>query len=82
MDTIALTIAVVTYTGVALGGIPGLALDRTGIALLGAIGMVVSGELSVKDAIMKMPRLKRVGGACPCSRAVRWVIEEPAAKPS
>jgi hypothetical protein len=40
---------------------------------------VVVGELSVKDAIMKMPRLKRVGGACPCSRAVRWVIEEPAA---
>jgi hypothetical protein len=28
---------------------------------------------------MKMPRLKRVGGTCPCSRAVRWVVEEPAA---
>ena len=40
---------------------------------------VVSGEMTVKDAIMKMPRLKRVGGTCPCSRAVRWVIEEPAA---
>jgi hypothetical protein len=40
---------------------------------------VVAGEMSVKDAIMKMPRLKRVGGTCPCSRAVRWVIEEPKA---
>ncbi len=40
---------------------------------------VVAGELTVKDAIMKMPRLKRVGGTCPCSRSVRWVLEEPAA---
>jgi len=54
MDSVALTIAVITYTGVALGGIPGLALDRTGIALLGAIGMVVSGELSTRDAVMSI----------------------------
>ena len=40
---------------------------------------VAAGELSVADAIKKMPRLKRVGGSCPCSRAVRWVVEEPAA---
>ena len=40
---------------------------------------VVAGELSVADAIKKMPRLKRVGGTCPCSRAVRWVLEEPEA---
>jgi hypothetical protein len=40
---------------------------------------VAAGEMSVKDAIMKMPRLKRVGGTCPCSRSVRWVMEEPAA---
>ena len=54
MDSVALTIAVITYAGVALGGIPGLALDRTGIALLGAIGMVVSGELSTRDAVMSV----------------------------
>ncbi len=54
MDSVALTIAVITYAGVALGGIPGLALDRTGIALLGAIGMVVSGELSTRDAVMSI----------------------------
>lgn len=40
---------------------------------------VAAGTLSVKDAIMKSPRLKRVGGTCPCSRSVRWVVEEPAA---
>ena len=54
MDSVALTIAVITYAGVALGGIPGLALDRTGIALLGAIGMVVSGELSTREAVMSI----------------------------
>jgi Na+/H+ antiporter NhaD/arsenite permease-like protein len=33
-----------------LGGIPGLALDRTGIALLGAIAMVVAKVLSTRQA--------------------------------
>jgi len=39
---------------------------------------VVAGEIAVPDAIKAMPRLKRVGGTCPCSKAVRWVVEEPA----
>jgi 1,2-phenylacetyl-CoA epoxidase catalytic subunit len=43
------------------------------------LAKVVAGEMTVKDAIAKMPKLKRVGGNCPCSRAVRWVVEEPAA---
>jgi hypothetical protein len=38
---------------------------------------VTSGEMTAADAIKKMPKLKRVGGTCPCSRAVRWVVEEP-----
>src|SRR5687768_8753658 len=33
-----------------LGELPGLALDRSGIALLGAIAVVASGRLSVEDA--------------------------------
>ena len=37
---------------------------------------VASGEMTPKDAIMAMPKLKRVGGTCPCSRSVRWVMEE------
>jgi benzoyl-CoA 2,3-epoxidase subunit B len=37
---------------------------------------VKSGELTPEDAIRKMPRLKRVGGNCPCSKSVRWVVEE------
>jgi hypothetical protein len=40
---------------------------------------VVSGEYTVEEGIKKMPKLKRVGGMCPCSKGVRWVVEEPAA---
>ena len=36
---------------------------------------VHSGEVKLKDAIKSMPRLARVGGACPCSRSVRWVVD-------
>ncbi len=36
---------------------------------------VHSGETSLKDAIKSMPRLARVGGACPCAKSVRWVTE-------
>ena len=37
---------------------------------------VVAGRVTVDQAIRKMPKLKRVGGMCPCSRSVRWVMEE------
>jgi Na+/H+ antiporter NhaD/arsenite permease-like protein len=39
-----------TYIGIALGKIPGAGLDRTGIALLGAIGMVVFGVVTPEQA--------------------------------
>jgi len=38
---------------------------------------VQAGEMTVKDASLAMPNLSRVGGVCPCSRAVRWVQEAP-----
>ncbi|HZZ19759.1 MAG TPA: SLC13 family permease [Opitutaceae bacterium] len=38
---IVLAIFVLTYLGLAIGRIPGLRLNRTGIALLGAIGMMI-----------------------------------------
>jgi hypothetical protein len=28
------------------------------------------------DAVKSMPKLKRVGGSCPCSKGVRWVMED------
>jgi benzoyl-CoA 2,3-epoxidase subunit B len=42
------------------------------------LAQVADGRLSAAEGIMKMPKLKRVGGTCPCSRSVRWVMEEPA----
>jgi Na+/H+ antiporter NhaD/arsenite permease-like protein len=45
-----LTLFIGTYCGVAVGRIPWLVLDRTGIALLGAIAMVVTGALSLERA--------------------------------
>ena len=46
-----LTIFIATYIGVAIGRVPWLVLDRTGIALLGAIAMVVSGAVSLERAV-------------------------------
>jgi benzoyl-CoA 2,3-epoxidase subunit B len=37
------------------------------------------GEISFKEAVAAMPNLRRVGGVCPCSKAVRWVLDEPVA---
>ena len=38
---------------------------------------VHSGEMELGTAVRALPTLRRVGGVCPCSRAVRWVAEEP-----
>lgn len=46
----AAAIFILTYGGIALGSIPGLAIDRTGIALLGAIAMLITGTLSEAEA--------------------------------
>jgi Na+/H+ antiporter NhaD/arsenite permease-like protein len=50
LNIIAAIIFFMTYTGIALGGIPGLAIDRTGIALLGAIAMLATGILKDNEA--------------------------------
>ncbi|MFQ5844404.1 MAG: hypothetical protein ACE5JG_05370 [Planctomycetota bacterium] len=39
---------------------------------------VTAGELTPEEAVPLMPNLSRVGGVCPCSRAVRWLSDEPA----
>jgi Na+/H+ antiporter NhaD/arsenite permease-like protein len=46
----AAAIFILTYGGVALGRIPGLRLDRAGIALLGAAGMLATGVLTPEEA--------------------------------
>ena len=39
--------------------------------------LVASGGIDLKKAMNAMPRLARVGGACPCSKSVRWVMDVP-----
>jgi len=51
MGLVAIGIFTVTYLGVAVGGVPRLAIDRTGIALLGAIAMVATGALAMPQAL-------------------------------
>src|SRR5208282_1174134 len=51
--TVGLTwvIFVLTYAGLALGKVPGLRMDRAGIALVGATLMLVTGMLSLDQAV-------------------------------
>jgi Na+/H+ antiporter NhaD/arsenite permease-like protein len=50
MDTVVLAVFVLVYAGMILGEFRGLALDRSGIALLGAIALVATGRLDVDEA--------------------------------
>ena len=50
MTTLAVTVFILTYVGMALGRVPGLAVDRTGVALLGLIVLLASGDLTLEEA--------------------------------
>src|ERR1019366_8523336 len=49
--TALLAILVMTYAGIAVGRIPGLKLDRTGIALLGAIATLAFAGVTAAQAV-------------------------------
>ncbi len=51
MHQTAVIIFLLSYAGIAVGSVPGLALDRTGFALLGAIAMVACGVLTMPQAL-------------------------------
>lgn len=51
MTTTIVLIFVTVYLGMILGGLPFLQLDRTGVALLGAIALVGSGAVSPQQAV-------------------------------
>ena len=36
---------------------------------------VANGTVPLENALKSMPRLARVGGACPCANSVRWVVD-------
>ena len=46
-----LAIFAITYIGIAMGHVPGLKLNRAGIALLGAIAMMIFGEITTADVV-------------------------------
>lgn len=50
MATLAVIVFVLVYIGMALGRVPGLAVDRTGVALLGLIVLLATGDLSLDEA--------------------------------
>jgi len=50
MATTVLAVFAVVYLGMILGGLPFLQLDRTGVALLGAIALVAAGALTPTEA--------------------------------
>jgi Na+/H+ antiporter NhaD/arsenite permease-like protein len=52
VDSLVLSVFVIVYAGMILGEIPGLALDRSGIALLGAIVILASGRLTIEEAVL------------------------------
>ena len=50
VTTTVLIVFAVVYLGMILGGLPFFQLDRTGIALLGAIVLVATGDVSLEEA--------------------------------
>jgi len=48
---IVVLIFLATYAVIAVGGVPGLRIDRTGAAIVGAVLMVVSGSISFDEAV-------------------------------
>jgi Na+/H+ antiporter NhaD/arsenite permease-like protein len=57
--TLSVIVFILVYIGMALGRVPGLAVDRTGVALLGLIVLLASGDLSLDEAgrAVDMPTL-------------------------
>ncbi len=51
MNNIAVVIFGLAYIGIALGKIPGLVIDRVGVALLSAIAMIIFGVVTPEGAI-------------------------------
>jgi Na+/H+ antiporter NhaD/arsenite permease-like protein len=57
--TLSVIVFILVYVGMALGRVPGLAVDRTGVALLGLIVLLATGDLTLDEAgrAVDMPTL-------------------------
>ncbi len=54
MSAAVLVVFVIVYLGMILGGLPFLQLDRTGVALLGAIALVGLGAVDLDEAVQSL----------------------------
>jgi len=54
MSAAVLVVFVIVYLGMVLGGLPFLQLDRTGVALLGAIALVGLGSVDLEAAVQSL----------------------------
>ena len=94
MTAAVLAVFLLVYVGMILGGLPFLQLDRTGVALLGAIAIVGLGALTPEEAaaavhlptvlllfaFMVISAQLRLGGFYAC--ITRWVSDLPLAAPA
>jgi Na+/H+ antiporter NhaD/arsenite permease-like protein len=64
MTSIITAIFVLTYIGMALGRVPGLKIDRTGIAMIAAVVLVAAGAIPVDEvaSAIHFPTLLLMGG--------------------
>jgi 1,2-phenylacetyl-CoA epoxidase catalytic subunit len=60
----------------------GYRATRDFLDYVASLRAVAAGEKSAEEAQRFMPALRRVGGVCPCSRAVRWVADESVELPA
>lgn len=89
MDAVTLGVFAVVYLGMLLGELPGLALDRTGVALLGALALVAAGRLTPAQAwqAVDVPTLALLFGLMVVSAQLRlggfyaWVTRRIVAAP-
>jgi Na+/H+ antiporter NhaD/arsenite permease-like protein len=89
MTATVIAIFAIVYLGMILGGLPFLQLDRTGVALLGAIALVAIGDLTPEQAAMSihLPTLLLLFSFMVISAQMRlggfyaWVVLRVAALP-
>jgi Na+/H+ antiporter NhaD/arsenite permease-like protein len=82
MDNLVPVVFFLVYLGMIMGRIPGLALDRSGVALLGAIVLVATGEVPMEQAgrAVDLPTLALLFGLMIVSAQLRlggfytWVV--------
>jgi Na+/H+ antiporter NhaD/arsenite permease-like protein len=83
LTTLSVVVFILVYLGMALGRVPGLAVDRTGVALLGLIALLASEDLTLAEAgrAVDMPTLALlfalmiVSAQFENSGFYRWVAE-------